>query len=110
MPDLRQSGASQENLRFGDQSQVSGRKVGLSQLVSRKAALDLVANALYTGAPMHPRMHDHLREIIGEVTPEEESRLGAARRAGEAAAERSREQMRELARTGERFRKALGYD
>lgn len=77
------------------------------KFTTRDGALMLVEQALYAGTPMHPNMLNHLREIIGETTPEEEARMRSYRLAGEAAAERSREQLRQLAEVGERFRASL---
>lgn len=68
----------------------------MRQNETRAYALDIVLSHLRSGLPMHPRMRDRLREIIGETTPEEESILRAYRLAGEADRERSREDMRQL--------------
>lgn len=58
---------------------------------ARATALDIMASHLRSGLPMHPRRRDHLREIIGETTPEEEAILRAYRLAGEDERQRSRE-------------------
>jgi len=73
------------------------------RLVSRETALSLVELHLRTGLPVDPRMHDELREAIGQTTPEEEERMRSARLAGEHERERYRQTMKTFADAARRL-------